>query len=226
MLRSVAAPADARGLRRTLPFTLTRSAATEPDDGLDFEGYAAVFGSETLIDSWEGRFLESIAPGAFRRSIREKTPVLQFDHGRHPLVGSIPIGVITELAEDDRGLAVTARLHETWLTEPVRTAIASGAINGMSFRFTVVREEWRDAQGKVIKDDRELLTLLYEPSERGSLRRTLVEVKVPELGPVVFPAYSNTSASLRNGPSPARGTDGGGGLRTQLARSGQGGRFR
>ncbi len=128
--------------------------------------------------------------------------MLQFDHGRHPLVGSIPIGVVTELHEDDHGLAVAARLHETWLTEPVRTAIASGSINGMSFRFTVVREEWRDARGKVIRDERELLQLLYEPGERGPAHRTLLEVKVPELGPVVFPAYAATSASVRTGSSP------------------------
>ena len=44
--------------------------------------------------------------------------------------------------EDDRGLAVTARLSENWLIEPVRDAIAAGAVSGMSFRFTVVDEEW------------------------------------------------------------------------------------
>jgi hypothetical protein len=58
----------------------------------------------------------------------------------------------------------------------------------MSFRFTVVKEEWRDKRGKLVTGD-ELLELLYRPGDRGPLKRTLKEVKVPELGPVVWPAY-------------------------------------
>jgi HK97 family phage prohead protease len=200
-------------VRRVLPFVLERSGETAPaGDGLDFAGYASVFNELTLIDSWEGRFQEQCAPGCFRKTIKERTPVLQFDHGRHPLIGSLPVGAITELAEDDRGLAVEARLHDTWLTEPLRAAIASGSISGMSFRFTVVREQWKDAAGKTITDPRELLELLYEPGDRGPLVRTLLELKVPELGPVVFPAYPGTTASLR-AHTPA--------LRTEVARSGR-----
>ncbi|WP_027930705.1 HK97 family phage prohead protease [Amycolatopsis thermoflava] len=183
-------------LIRSIPFTLER--ADDEGDGHTLEGYAAVFDTPTRIDSWEGTFDEQIQRGAFRKSIRERTPVMQFDHGRHPMIGSIPIGVINSLSEDDQGLHVVGRLSDNWLIEPVRQAIADGAVDGMSFRFEVVREEWRDINGKVIRDPKELMQLLWEPGDRGPLVRTLKEVKVAELGPVVFPAYRETTVGVRS----------------------------
>lgn len=184
-------------LLRSVPFEVSRADAT--DDGLTLEGYAAVFDTFTRIDSWEGTFDEQIRKGAFRKTIRENTPVLQFDHGAHPLIGSIPIGTIESLSEDDHGLAVTARLSDNWLVQPIRDAIASGAVDGMSFRFQVVREEWRDAEtGKLIRDPNELMNRLYNPDpDAAPLQRTITEVKMAELGPVVFPAYAETSVGVR-----------------------------
>lgn len=191
-----------RVLHRTLGFTLTRdtAAASGEPDGLTLSGYAAVFASPTRINSWEGTFDESIRAGAFRKTLREQTPVMQFDHGRHPMIGSIPIGRYNALTEDDHGLAVEGRMSPNWLVEPVRDAIAAEAITGMSFRFESVREEWRDSDGKVIKpDDEEFWRILYmgDDHERGPLSRELIEVKMPEAGPVVFPAYRDTSVSVR-----------------------------
>lgn len=183
-------------LERSVSFEIRSDEASAEGDGLTLVGHAAVFNQSTEINSWEGRFLETIAPGAFRKTIRERTPVLQFDHGRHPLIGSIPIGTITSLSEDTEGLAVEARLSDNWLIEPVRMAIKERAVNGMSFRFEVIREEWRDKDGKIVKAD-ELMQLLWDAGERGPLERTLKELKVPELGPVVFPAYTQTSVDVR-----------------------------
>lgn len=166
-------------IRRSYPFTVAKSEVRFENDGLTFEGYAAVFDAATRISGWEGDFFEVVRQGAFTKSISERTPVLQFDHGGHPLVGSIPLGVITKIAEDDRGLFVRARLSNNWLVEPVRDAIADGAIDGMSFRFNVVRDEW---------------DMDTEPVPT----RTLLEVRTPEVGPVVFPAYEATTAGVRS----------------------------
>lgn len=172
---SFEAPRD--GLIRSVDFDLVRD--DSGGDGLTLEGYAAVFDSPTRIDSWEGQFDEVIQRGAFTKTLRERTPVLQFDHGQHPLIGSIPLGTIQSAREDDQGLYVKARLTDNWLVQPVRDAIRDGAVNGMSFRFSVVKDKW---------------------SERGKdvPLRTLLEVKAPELGPVVFPAYRDTSVGVRN----------------------------
>lgn len=148
------------------------------DDGFTLEGYAAVFDTPTRIDSWEGRFDEQLSRGAFAKTLTERTPVLQFDHGRDVATGSVPIGSIEELREDTRGLFVRARLHDNARVEPIRQAIASGAIDGMSFRFRVTREEW-DESGEVPM-------------------RTIREVDLMELGPVVFPAYEATTVGVRS----------------------------
>jgi HK97 family phage prohead protease len=169
----------------------------EPGDGLTLEGYAAVFDTPTLIASWDGTFEEEISRGAFRKSLRSRTPVLQFDHGRDARTGSVPIGKMEDVHEDDNGLYVRARLFDNPVVEPIRQAIEGGAIDGMSFRFEVIRDEWRDKDGKKIKPD-ELSSLLWEAGERGPLKRSILEVRLHEAGPVVFPAYDATTVGVRS----------------------------
>ncbi|MFD9111625.1 HK97 family phage prohead protease [Streptomyces bottropensis] len=185
-----------RDLERSAPFQLVRADGDEEGDGRNLTGYAALFGQPTEINSWEGTFTETIRKGAFKKTIREQTPVMQFDHGRHPLIGSIPIGAISDLREDDQGLYVEARITDNWLMQPVRDAIAEKSVNGMSFRMEVVREEWRDVNGKLVKPE-EVYDLLWMPGDRGPLQREVIEVRCRELGPVVFPAYVGTSVSVR-----------------------------
>jgi uncharacterized protein len=183
-------------LRRSAPFDLVR--ADEDDvDGLTIEGYGAVFNSVTEIDSWEGTFEEVIAPGAFRKSLRERTPKMQFDHGSHPLLGSLPLGRWDVAEEDSHGLHVVGRLSDNWLVQPFREAIRDEGVEGMSFRFSVVREEWRDKNNKLIKPE-DVWDVLWAPGDRGPLRRTLKEVKIPEVGPVVWPAYEETTVGVRS----------------------------
>lgn len=170
------APEETESRTFVAPFTLTRASAE--DDGLTLTGYAAVFNSPTRISGYEGDFTETIAPGAFRHTLRNGKPVMQFDHGQHPLIGSLPIASIRKLKEDERGLYVEARVFDNWLTEPLRDAIREQAISGMSFRFSVVKDSWE-------KKGREQV-------------RTLREVRLYELGPVVHPAYSDTTVALRS----------------------------
>ncbi len=193
-------------LIREVGFSL-RDGEGEGDDGNTIDGYGAVFGQPTHIASWEGEFDEVIRKGAFRKSLRERTPVMQYDHGRHPLIGSIPLGRWDEIDEDDHGLHVVGRLSDNWLIQPVRDAIAGpdgrgGGITGMSFRFSVVSDEWRDKDGKLIKEEELLDLLWYGAGERGPIVRTLKEVKVSEVGPVAWPAYEQTSVGVRSGESP------------------------
>ena len=184
-------------LCRSVPFELR---ADDAGDGNTLVGYGAVFGQSTRIDSWEGVFDEEIARGFFKKSLRERTPVLQFDHGRHPMVGSIPIGSFDTLREDDEGLFIEAPLHDNWLVQPVRDAIKSKAIPGMSFRFSVVKDEWRTQDGKLVKPD-DVSRLLWASDRdvpESILKRTLREGKLYEVGPVVFPAYTGTSVGVRS----------------------------
>jgi len=179
----------------------TRSVDFEPvqqdGDGRTLEGYGAVFGSPTNINSWEGRFEETVAPGAFKKTLSERTPVVQFDHGKDPRTGTCPIAAVQELREDQNGLYVKARMFDNPVVEPIRQAIAGGAIRGMSFRFNVVRDEWRDGAGNLLGPN-ELSRLLHDSGNRGPLKRTLKEVQLYEVGPVVNPAYPGTSVGVRS----------------------------
>jgi phage head maturation protease len=198
-------------LLRMVPFALRADDDSDsPNDGLTLDGFAAVFNSLTLIDSWEGRFWEQTLPGSMKKSFREKPPKIQFDHGRHPLIGSIPIARLTtaEEASDpvlapSGGAHIVGRVFDNWLMEPVRDAIAEEAIDGMSFRFSVVREAWFEADGRPIRDEEKLREILrrswYEDVPEDELpRRDLKELRVPEAGPVVWPAYDATSVGMRS----------------------------
>ena len=154
----------------------------ENSDGQTLEGYAAVFDSPTVINGWEGHFVEVIERGAFARTVRNNPkPVMQFDHGTHPMVGGLPIGTIQELREDEEGLFVRAKLHDNWLIEPVRDAIREGSLTGMSFKFTIPEGGVTVTRGE---DDIEI--------------HTLTDLNLHELGPVVWPAYKETSVGVRS----------------------------
>jgi HK97 family phage prohead protease len=161
---------------RTVDFELIRSEG----DGLTLRGYAAVFNTPTEISDWKGTYTEQMGPTAFDRAIRQNPrPVMQFDHGQHPLLGSIPIGVYTTMrADTGKGLYLEGPVHNNWLTEPVRDAINSGAISGMSIRFSVP-DGGED----------------FDPATNT---RTINDLVLYEAGPVVFPAYTTTSVSLRS----------------------------
>jgi HK97 family phage prohead protease len=62
---------------------------------------------------------------------------LQWDHGKDPRIGTVPIGAFEDIREDGNGLHVRARLFDHPDVERVREAIAGGAVKGMSFRFGV-----------------------------------------------------------------------------------------
>ncbi len=161
-------------LSRSFDFRIQNTEAR--DDGLTLEGYAAVFDTPSEIRDWEGTYTETIARGAFTKTLSERIPLLQFDHGTHPMIGSIPLGVVQSAREDDNGLFVRARLSDNWLVQPVREAIRDGGITGMSFQFSVLDDVW----------------------SKDRSARTIREVKLYELGPVVWPAYDDTSVGVRS----------------------------
>lgn len=151
-------------------------------DGRTLEGFAATYNTPARIRDLQGDFEEVILPGAFTRSVSQRMPVMQWDHGKDPRVGTVPIASIKVLDPDHaKGLFVRARLFDNPVVEPVRQAIAEGAVRGMSFRFGVPEkgDVWTRRAGDV--DLREIR-----------------DADVHEVGPVVFPAYDTTSVSVRS----------------------------
>lgn len=159
--------------------------ATGDGEGRTLVGYAAMFNRDTVINSWEGQFIERIAPGAFKRTLKNNGAQVKvlFNHGFDPSIGDKPLGRAAVLKEDDKGLYVEVPLSRTTYNEDLIALIDDGAIDGMSFRFSV--PEGGDAW--------------VQPTRKGQLPvRTLTEVKLRELGPVTFPAYQATKADIRS----------------------------
>jgi HK97 family phage prohead protease len=143
-------------------------------------GTVAMFHKRTRIPDRGGDFEEELHPGFAARSLREHgLPVMQFDHGKDPRTGTVPIGRYDVFEETRGGYQVEGDLFDNELVEPIRQAIAGGAIKGMSFRFTAKKDRWERRNG-------------------GPDLRHVIDADVPEAGPVVFPAYRDTAVAVRS----------------------------
>ena len=162
----------------TRTFTVDDIEVREAESGMQFEGYAAVFNSA----SEPLPFVETIAPGAFQRTLRSRNNVfLLVNHDPARPLASTRSKTMT-LEEDSRGLLVKATLPNTTDGRDLATLMGAGGnprvIDSMSFGFSVPRggDSW---------------------SEDGS-QRTLQQVRLHETSIVTFPAYTATSASVRS----------------------------
>jgi HK97 family phage prohead protease len=175
-------------IRAVMPGVEFREDPHVGGDGNTLFGHFARFNEWTEINSmWEGRFMERFAPGAFKKTIRETGDSgmrVLFQHGQDPQIGDKPIAAISDLREDDQGAYYEARLFNG-LPPLVMDGLRANQY-GASFRFGVLREQLDQDPG----------TSDYNPL--GLPERTVKEARVPEFGPVTFPAYANASAGVRS----------------------------
>lgn len=151
-------------------------------------GHFAVFNEWTEINSsWEGRFMERVAPGAFDKTMSENTRSMRvlFDHGKDPSIGNKVLGPIEVLRSDQRGAYYEVPLFDTSYNRDLVPGLKAGSY-GSSFRFKVMRE---DVQRNPERS---------EHNPEGIQERTILEAKVMEFGPVAFPAYSGATAGVRS----------------------------
>lgn len=154
--------------------------AEQTGDGLTIEGYLTVFDEVIRMwDPWTGDYFERIDPKAFNRSLKARTPIMLWNHGQD-ITGRIPIGVWESVKADERGLYGVGRLFDNANVQPVRDAIAGGAVTGQSITFYPVAD-------KRTEDFQDGLPLI-----------TRKEVKLEEGGPVTMPAYVSTSVGVRS----------------------------
>jgi uncharacterized protein len=143
-------------------------------------GYAAKFDSNSVeFPGYKRNWVERIRFGAFKRSLTDQPDVLMlWNHGNDMPIARTP-GTL-RLSEDAVGLRFEADLPDTTAARDVLANIKAGVVRAMSFGFEVVGEEW-------VKGD----TLDT---------RTLTDVTLYEVSPVVWPAYPETNVALRNAP--------------------------
>ena len=148
-------------------------AASTDGKGSKLRGYAAVF--NTLSQVIYG-FRERILPGAFAATIDDDIRAL-WNHDTNYVLGRTKSKTLT-LKEDDKGLAVEIEPPSTPVIDSFVESIRRGDIDQMSFGFSVLDDEW-------------------DEMEDGTIVRTLRKIKLYEVSPVAFPAYTATSVSVR-----------------------------
>jgi len=149
-------------------------------------GYAAVFNSETEL--WPG-FREQVAPGAFSKSIQRDDIRALFNHNPEKILGRNTSGSL-KLWEDSKGLGyeVLSGGDRTYENDLVKS-IKRGDVNQSSFGFNIVEQ-----------------SLKYDKAN-DIVHRTLTEVRLFDVSPVTFPAYSATEVHVRMKGNEGSGKD-------------------
>jgi HK97 family phage prohead protease len=197
-VRYAAYPVEARRIAgRDVEFRTvevgTLEASDEDAEGFarSFTGYAAVFNSP----SEPLPFIETIAPGAFKRSLNSGKEIRAYvNHNSDMPLATTKNGSL-QLAEDERGLRVNMTLPDTTAGRDLSVLLREGVVHSMSFGFTVPKS------GDVWSAD-------------GSAR-TLREIRLHEVSVVSGqPAYAaTTGATVRTAddatdtPEPGRSVD-------------------
>jgi HK97 family phage prohead protease len=140
--------------------------------GRRLSGYVVKIGVEARI----GDFIEVIAAGAFRASLKGDGDILALvDHDRTKVLARTRSGNL-KLAEDSTGLAFELSLPDTTAGRDALALAERGDLGGMSFGFLVPKggEAW------------------------AGNRRTLTAIDLREISVVsAWPAYPDTSVTAR-----------------------------
>ena len=139
------------------------------------DGYVVEFEKQSHL-IWF--FREKVRKGAFEETLRNDTIKGLFNHNTDLVLGSTKSGTL-KLQEDDRGLKFELELPNTTAGKDAAESIKRGDIDGVSFGFQSITDEWDET----------------DPQEPI---RTLVKVKLFEISPTAFPAYPDSQVSARS----------------------------
>jgi len=141
-------------------------------------GYGAVFYREgdpgTEYQLWDD-MVERIMPGAFDRALREDDVRSLFNHDPNFVLGRNTAQTL-RLSIDAVGLRY--EVDPPASRADVCDSVERGDVDGSSFMFEILEVVWREVEKLYIRE--------------------IHQVKLWEVGPVVFPAYESSTAGLRN----------------------------
>jgi Escherichia/Staphylococcus phage prohead protease len=143
------------------------------DGTVEVYGYASRFNEPYTVTDMFGEYTETVAPGAFSRSIAEQDVRLYVNHEGMALARS---SVNLTLAEDNVGLAYDARLDSSVsIVSDLSKLMRAGIMRESSFAFQPIRQEWN----------------------ADYTERTLLEVKLYDVSIVSLPASPTANAGIR-----------------------------
>lgn len=126
-------------------------------------------------------FTETFLPGSFTKTIAEFDQMMIWSHDYNKPLARRLSGTLF-LREDDKGLYFEARLNNTSWGNDAYEAIKNKDVQKMSAGFNAIQEIWRqegEGQSKIYYRD-------------------IVEAKLWEISPVVWPAFDETSVDARS----------------------------
>ncbi len=161
------------------------------DGKVTFLGYASTTGDAYTVTDWLGEYEETMAVGAFGKSLKEQDDVRALvNHDGVPFArtksGTLDLTEITDPAKDPQGRGQTG----LWCEAPdldmanptvqeMASAMKRGDLSEMSFSFMATRQEWNE----------------------DYTERTVLECRLFDVSVVTYPANPYTSADLTDGRS-------------------------
>lgn len=167
---------------RTIPNTVAEIRAGGDGPPI-IEGLGSVYDQQTTIRGWFSEWDEEVAPGAWSKTIDGGDIRSMVNHDVNQLLGRTTSGSLT-LEDRTDGLFYHIDVNrDDPQAMSAHAKVARGDIDGSSVWFSVIREEWT------------------EPDETNSLERPvrrILEARLYEVGPVVFPAFPQTTSGARS----------------------------
>lgn len=154
--------------------------AEEEEKADVIEGYGIVFNKRYQL--W-GKYYEEIQPeaGEYFKDLKddEKREIIaSYNHNFEKVLGKVGAGTL-DFKVDKTGVRYIIQMPKTSYAADLVESIKRGDVSGSSFVFTTEEE-----------------TYVYE--EEHTLRKILKFRRVYEVGPVVMPAYADTTVSVRS----------------------------
>ncbi|MGG3924911.1 HK97 family phage prohead protease [Metabacillus fastidiosus] len=151
----------------------------EAENGLKtISGYAVKWEMKSHPMGYYRRFKEQFKKGAFTDSLTQDDQRALWSHNTAQVLGRTGNGTL-RLFEDDVGLRFELDLPNTTLGSDTYESIKRGDIDGVSFGFQMLKEEW-------------------DESDRDNITRSILKAKLLEISPVAFPAYPDSQVSARS----------------------------
>lgn len=150
----------------------------ESEDGKRMlAGYAVKWGMRSHKMGWRS-FREQFSKGAFTESLTNDNQLALWAHDTTKVLGNTKSGTL-RLYEDDVGLRFELDLGNTTLANDAYETIKRGDIDGVSFGFRMIKQEW-------------------DENDQENIVRTIHKAKLMEISPVAFPAYPDSQVSARS----------------------------
>lgn len=140
-------------------------------------GYAVKWEMKSHAMGWR-QFKEQFKRGAFTESLTNNDQLALWSHDTSKVLGRTKNGTL-RLFEDEIGLRFELDLPNTTLGNDAYETIKRGDVDGVSFGFNMLKQEW-------------------DENDVENITRTILKARLLEISPVAFPAYPDSQVQARS----------------------------